>query len=227
MSPNSDNAMARFLFAILKQKNLRDIDWNQVAADPVLIEPISNGHAARMRFSRFRATVSGQTTSKRGRPSGKARAAKVKKGMQAKGDRSIKSEPGSASLSSYAQFSPESLASLTSPYMGDCDDFSARFLTPCSDDMAQGLSVRPSDLKDLRHTSGLMFPSLDGNSDFMNHASHDHTSSSHSPTTFSAFDVAYDLSSYGSGDINSQGISHSGGSQPLGDWDDRLHDQRF
>jgi hypothetical protein len=25
MSPNSDNAMARFLFAILKQKNLKDV----------------------------------------------------------------------------------------------------------------------------------------------------------------------------------------------------------
>ena len=25
MTPNSDNAMARFLFAILKQKNLKDV----------------------------------------------------------------------------------------------------------------------------------------------------------------------------------------------------------
>ncbi|RFU80941.1 hypothetical protein TARUN_1226 [Trichoderma arundinaceum] len=220
MSPNSDNAMARFLFAILKQKNLKDIDWNQVAADPVLIEPITNGHAARMRYSRFRATVTGHTPSKRGRPSDKARTAKVKKGVQAKKDKPIKPEPGSAGLSSYAQFSPESLASLTSPYMGDCDDFSARFLTPCSDDMTQGLSIPPSALEDIRHTSGLMFPPLDGNSDFMNHAGHDHSSTSHSPTTFSAFDVAYDLGNF-AGDINSQGLSHSGGSQPLGDWDDQ------
>jgi hypothetical protein len=28
MSPNSDNAMARFLFAILKQKNLRDVGFS-------------------------------------------------------------------------------------------------------------------------------------------------------------------------------------------------------
>jgi hypothetical protein len=105
--------------------------------------------------------------------------------------------------------------------MDDGDDFSARFLTPCSDDMAQGLSIPPSVLQDLRHTGGLMFPPLDGNSDFMNHASHDHTLTSHSPTTLSAFDVAFDLSRYATGDVNSQGLSHSSESQPLGDWDDR------
>ncbi|KAH6610230.1 hypothetical protein Trco_000250 [Trichoderma cornu-damae] len=224
MSPNSDSAIARLLFAILKQKDLRDIDWNQVAADPVLVEPITNGHAARMRYSRFRATVNGHTASKRARPSEKARAAKVKKGVQTKKDKPIKPEPGSASLSSYPQFSPDSLSSLASPYMGGCDDLGARFLTPCSDDMTQGLTVPPSALQHVRHTSGLMFPPLDDESDLMNLASRDHNVISHSPATLPTFDVAFDLS-YAAGDIDSQDLSHSGGSQPLGDWDDRLHDQ--
>lgn len=216
MSPNSDNAMARFLFAILKQKNLRDIDWSQVAADPVLIEPIANGHAARMRFSRFRSTITGHKPTKRGRPSDKTRISKPKKETQSKKETPIKPEPGSSSISSYPLFSPESLASLTSPYMDDAspylqdgDDFSGRFLTPCSDDMAQGLSISPSVLQDLQPTNGLMFPPLDGNSDFMNHAGHDHS-----------FDVAFDLNRFTT-DANSQGISQSSGSQPLGDWDDR------
>ncbi|KAM0516686.1 hypothetical protein ACHAPE_005320 [Trichoderma viride] len=220
MSPNSDNAMARFLFAILKQKNLRDIDWSQVAADPVLIEPIANGHAARMRFSRFRSTITGHKPTKRGgKPLDKNRVSKSsKKDTQSKKETLIKPEPGSSNISSYPLFSPESFASLTSPYMDDAspylqdgDDFSGRFLTPCSDDMAQSLSISPSVLQDLQPANGLMFPPLDGNSDFMNHAGHDH-----------AFDVAFDLNRFTTGDVSSQGISQSGGSQPLGgDWDDR------
>ncbi|PTB67507.1 hypothetical protein BBK36DRAFT_1115582 [Trichoderma citrinoviride] len=221
MSPNSDNAMARFLFAILKQKNLKDIDWNQVAADPVLIEPITNGHAARMRYSRFRATVTGHTPSKRGRPSDKSKVSKSKKGAPTKKEKPIKQEPGSSSLAGYPQFSPESLPSLTSPYMPDCDDFAARFLTPCSDDMTQALSMPPS-LESIRHPSSLMFPPLDGNSDFLNHTGHGGLPS----TSQSAFDMAYDLSGY-PGDVASQGLSHTGGSQPLGDWDDRLNDHHF
>lgn len=98
-----------------------------------------------------------------------------------------------------------------SPYLQDSDDFKGRFLTPCSDDMAQGLSISPSVLQDLQPANGLMFPSLDGNSDFMSHVGHDHT-----------FDAAFELNRFAPGDVNSQGISQSGGSQPLGgDWDDR------
>ncbi|OAA64400.1 hypothetical protein SPI_03047 [Niveomyces insectorum RCEF 264] len=53
----ANKAMARLLYAVLKQKSLKDIDWNKVARDPVLLEEISNGHAARMRYARFRAAV--------------------------------------------------------------------------------------------------------------------------------------------------------------------------
>ncbi|KIH94974.1 hypothetical protein SPBR_03705 [Sporothrix brasiliensis 5110] len=61
---NPDKAIARLLYAMLKQKSLKDIDWNQVAADPALLERISNGHAARMRYSRFRQSVDTQVAKK-------------------------------------------------------------------------------------------------------------------------------------------------------------------
>ncbi|KAL2263268.1 hypothetical protein VTK26DRAFT_7533 [Humicola hyalothermophila] len=64
---NNDNAMARFLFAILQQKCLKDIDWNKVARDPVLTQPITNGHAARMRYSRFKAAMLGHEPQRRNR----------------------------------------------------------------------------------------------------------------------------------------------------------------
>ncbi|KAJ5623928.1 hypothetical protein N7510_000237 [Penicillium lagena] len=56
----------KFLYAILKQLDLKSVDWNLVASQ---LE-ISNGHAARMRYSRFRQQMEGTTG---------ARAAKVKK----------------------------------------------------------------------------------------------------------------------------------------------------
>ncbi|EPE07457.1 hypothetical protein F503_08108 [Ophiostoma piceae UAMH 11346] len=62
---NPDKAIARLLYAMLKQKSLKDIDWNQVASDPVLLEGISNGHAARMRYSRFRNAVENSKSAKR------------------------------------------------------------------------------------------------------------------------------------------------------------------
>ncbi|KAH8706654.1 hypothetical protein BGZ61DRAFT_225128 [Ilyonectria robusta] len=190
MTPNSENAMARFLLAILNQKNLKDIDWNQVAADPVLMQPITNGHAARMRFARFRTAVNGHEPQKRNRTADKSRVTKSKKPSQAKRDSLVKSESG-MSLSSYANFSP---ASTTSPYLTDNrDDINPRFLTPCSDDMAHGLSVNPATLEDLRLRNGFG-PSMECNQDLMPQPGHDHISLAQSP--FHTFENAYDLSSY-------------------------------
>ncbi|KUJ09054.1 uncharacterized protein LY89DRAFT_318706 [Mollisia scopiformis] len=53
----SDTAIQELLYAILKQKCLKDIDWNLVAADPILTQTITNGHAARMRYSRFKKQI--------------------------------------------------------------------------------------------------------------------------------------------------------------------------
>ncbi|PCD41762.1 hypothetical protein AU210_004306 [Fusarium oxysporum f. sp. radicis-cucumerinum] len=124
MAPNSENAMARFLLAILNQKNLKDIDWNQVASDPVLIEPITNGHAARMRFARFKTTVLGTQPQKRTRPAGpadKSRVTKARKTQQPKKDSIGNSESGSS---------------------------------VSSDDMPQGLSINPASLEDTRQRNG-------------------------------------------------------------------------
>ena len=50
-----DGQTARFLYTILKQLDLKTIDWNLVA-DGL---DITNGHAARMRFSRFKQHMGG------------------------------------------------------------------------------------------------------------------------------------------------------------------------
>jgi len=210
--PNGDNATARFLFAILKQKNLKDINWEQVAKDPVLLDPAPNGHAARMRYSRFKATVTGQQPSKRNRtPSGeKSRVSKPsKKESRMKSEDIIKSESVGINLSSLAQYSPAT--SMSPPYPGDGrDDFSARFLTPCSDDMTQSLPLSAAAASVA----------------FLDQGSHDHPALPHSPS-FSAFESAYDLSGFGV--QGSQNGPDLGSSQALADyghdWATRYPDQ--
>ncbi|KAI0406953.1 hypothetical protein F4802DRAFT_60850 [Xylaria palmicola] len=94
MSSNNDNAMTRFLFAILRQKNLKDIDWNQVAHDPILAQEITNGHAARMRYSRFKSAMLGLEPTKRNRTGPpKSRVTKSKKDLKSRKGESVKSEP--------------------------------------------------------------------------------------------------------------------------------------
>lgn len=53
-----DGQTARFLYTIIKQLDLKAIDWNLVAAS---LE-ITNGHAARMRYSRFKQQIEGGAT---------------------------------------------------------------------------------------------------------------------------------------------------------------------
>jgi len=205
MSPNSDNAMARFLFAILKQKNLKDIDWNQVAQDPVLLQPISNGHAARMRYSRFRATVTNTEgrSSTKSKSNDKSRVSKPK----ARRDGSMGSTSSNSHIKqeyshagSLAHYSP---ASTTSPYLSD----NARFLTPCSDDMG---TINPAAVEDMSRPPPHGFsPHLD----FMNPAAH-----MHSPT-FSAFDdAAFDMADFTTETQPTQ--QHLEDCHP--DWNDRL-----
>ncbi|KAI9894836.1 MAG: hypothetical protein M1814_000056 [Vezdaea aestivalis] len=63
---------ARFLWTILKQLDHKSIDWNEVARDL----KITNGHAARMRFSRFKGQIEGRQPRKaaadRARPAPRA-----------------------------------------------------------------------------------------------------------------------------------------------------------
>ncbi len=58
---STDNQTAKFLYTILKQLDLKAIDWNQVAEGL----DITNGHAARMRFSRFKQHMEGIPTQPR------------------------------------------------------------------------------------------------------------------------------------------------------------------
>ncbi|KAI9647194.1 hypothetical protein NHQ30_003577 [Ciborinia camelliae] len=58
----NDGAINRLLYAILSQKCLKDIDWNKVARDPILSQEITNGHAARMRYSRFKKQMDSTTS---------------------------------------------------------------------------------------------------------------------------------------------------------------------
>ena len=118
MSAGSDNAMTRFLFAILQQKNLKDvsrpktsgriildskcltllkIDWNQVARNPVLSQEITNGHAARMRYSRFRSALLGLEPMRRNRTTTpKSRVTKSKKDPKPKKNDKAKAEPSAS-----------------------------------------------------------------------------------------------------------------------------------
>jgi hypothetical protein len=111
MANSVDNALARFLYAILKQKNLKDIDWNQVAHDEALIDPCPNGHAARMRYSRYKSTIEkaleNGESHKRSRTSEKGGITKPKKGPSSrKGSIGsiVKSESG-MNMASLAQVS--------------------------------------------------------------------------------------------------------------------------
>lgn len=167
-----------------------------------------------MRYSRFRATVSGPSeVQKRNRVEGKARVAKPK----GKGG-AIKSEAGSPHIKkehsqgvAMSQYSPVSMSS-ASPYLADLgDDFSARFLTPCSDDMAQGqgLAIHPAAVEEARRRQQSEFPpSLE----FINNHTHPYSPS------FSAFDDAtIDMSAF-SADSTGSNLNECGS-----DWADRLH----
>ncbi|ETS79505.1 hypothetical protein PFICI_09358 [Pestalotiopsis fici W106-1] len=94
---NNDNVMARFLFAILQQKNLKDIDWNKVASNPILAQEITNGHAARMRYSRFRSAMLGLEPQRRNRstkekPNRVTKSKKEPKDQKSKKEEAIKTE---------------------------------------------------------------------------------------------------------------------------------------
>ncbi|CCC10955.1 hypothetical protein SMACR_04184 [Sordaria macrospora] len=119
----TENAMARFLFAILQQKSLKDIDWNEVAASPFLSQKISNGHAARMRYSRFRASMLGTEPRPRNRTNpDKNRVTKTKKedGERPK-TKAVKVEKGKEG--GEESKSQSSQTSLPSPPLKDDQDF--------------------------------------------------------------------------------------------------------
>ncbi|KAJ2977914.1 hypothetical protein NUW58_g7664 [Xylaria curta] len=181
MSSNNDNAMTRFLFAILRQKNLKDIDWNQVAHDPILAQEITNGHAARMRYSRFRSAMLGLEPTRRNRTGPpKSRVTKSKKESKVRKDDSVKSEtpaPGSPPTASPEPPQPTSqkIKQENAPYnynnrltpaltpgpvsappvaIPNVSMIQNRFLTPCSDTdtFPPSPAMVPSPASDMIHS---------------------------------------------------------------------------
>ncbi|KAF6842947.1 hypothetical protein CMUS01_02603 [Colletotrichum musicola] len=225
MSSATDNQMTRFLFAILKQKNLKDIDWNAVAHDPILAQPITNGHAARMRYSRFRSAMLGLEPQKRNRaPANKNRVTKSKKEPRPKKEEDddaayrVKPEPGTAealtrpeirarspvkvkqehSQPPYRQqFTPASMASPPAP---ECQSTFQRLLTPCSDDMfsaPQNLQFSPS--SNMMGHSTFDLPPIMPCAHEQDHHQHHEPNSWGSSPIYSAFDAAYDIEGFGLG----------------------------
>lgn len=201
--------------------------------------PAPNGHAARMRFARFRASVMGHEPQRRNRTADKSRVTKSKKAQQPKRDSLAKSDSG-LSLSPYAQVRPSpkikqetiqpaylaqfSPASAPSPYFtaDGRDDTNTRVLTPCSDDMTHGFSVNPAALEDLRQRNGFG-PSMDCTTDFLQQTSHDPVGLAQ-PDAFHNFEAAYDLSNYRAGDAHSPDALELNGAQSLAEWTDRFND---
>ncbi|ROT43546.1 hypothetical protein SODALDRAFT_327748 [Sodiomyces alkalinus F11] len=231
---NTDNQMTRFLFAILKQKNLKDIDWNAVARDPVLAQPITNGHAARMRYSRFRSAMLGLEPQRRNRnANNKNKVTKPKKEYnkiaKKEEDEYIKSESGinnrpifsdanarssvkvkhEASQLSYhqSQFTPTSMGSPAGP---DCHPTPhMRLLTPSSDDMLPAPhTLQFSPQTGILGTFDMLATGHCGHEhDHEHDPIHDHASWANSPA-YSAFDAAFNIEGYGLGGMCDH---HSGG----------------
>ncbi|KAL6720268.1 hypothetical protein ACLMJK_002189 [Lecanora helva] len=93
----NDPAIAKFLYIILKQLDLKSIDWQEVANEI----GITNGHAARMRYSRLKAQMEGQPaasrTSKAAVP--RKRKAKADKGTnKAETSHEVQQQQGEASI---------------------------------------------------------------------------------------------------------------------------------
>jgi hypothetical protein len=74
-----DGPTARFLYTIIKQLDLKAVNWNVVAAS----QGITNGHAARMRYSRFKQQIEGAATQARESKAG-GKKGKEKEGKEGK-----------------------------------------------------------------------------------------------------------------------------------------------
>ncbi|KAM0813265.1 hypothetical protein AB5N19_13258 [Seiridium cardinale] len=209
---NNDNVMARFLFAILQQKNLKDIDWNKVASNPILASPISNGHAARMRYSRFRSAMLGLEPQPRNRTA-KEKPNRITKSKKEPRDSKLKKKEDGVKIESVAEsasvaestegsspaprikqesvpptyqnscLTPTSMS--TTPAAATHHVIQPRLLTPCSD--TDGYPTSPAMMPSPAHEMMNPQPSYDFP---MGHFGHDQTMWSHSPM-FPAYEPSY------------------------------------
>ncbi len=189
------------------------IDWNKVAHDPILAQEITNGHAARMRYSRFRASMLGLEPQRRNRAGAvpKSKVAKSKKEPKTKKEAAVKPDhaPGSPSLGDMmpkpalspqvkqeiSQTAAGPRLSLASPAVPDHTHFQARLLTPCSDTDLLGTpqAFAPSPASDMLHAETPF--------DFAGaaHCAHDHTASWSHGGAYQAFGMPYELEDYAAG----------------------------
>ncbi|KAI3327714.1 hypothetical protein HD806DRAFT_332513 [Xylariaceae sp. AK1471] len=228
MSSNNDNAMTRFLFAILRQKNLKDIDWNKVAHDPILAQEITNGHAARMRYSRFRSAMLGLEPTRRNRAGPpKSRVTKSKKDSKSRKDDSVKSESAAGSPPATSpeppQPAPQKIKQENTQYaynnrltpaltpgpvsvpptnMANTTMLQNRFLTPCSDTDTFPPSpvMASSPASDMIHSQGSY--------DFHPSACPDHVDPNW-PHGTSYFAAAYPFEDYTSAACDHQHLHHT------------------
>ncbi|KAK3683715.1 hypothetical protein B0T22DRAFT_468642 [Podospora appendiculata] len=218
MSSN-DETMKRLLFAILQQKDLKDIDWEKVANSPYLPQKISNGHAARMRYARYKQTVMGTEPQRRNRANpNKARVTKKKNADRAKmdeaGEYPIKSEHAlehhrdddafrdapiqqlqSPTIKEEGMSAPNSGLHLTGMAMTSkiqSRPDNTRLLTPCSDSeaLASSPGFTQSPVNQLLHAdASLDFPT-------QAHCSHSHAVSWHQSPAYAGFAAGYSMDNY-------------------------------
>ncbi|KAL8729259.1 MAG: hypothetical protein Q9166_004880 [cf. Caloplaca sp. 2 TL-2023] len=100
----TDAAVSQFLYTILKQLDLKSIDWQAVADE---LE-ITNGHAARMRYSRFKQQMEGIIPQHRKPKESTPRKRKNKSDKPADPDKKQKQEgQTAASIDSTEHMAPE------------------------------------------------------------------------------------------------------------------------
>lgn len=193
------------------------IDWNKVAHNPILSQEITNGHAARMRYSRFRASLLGIEPQRRNRNLNKSKVTKSKKEPKSKKEKeeTIKRDPSAApgarqedsktnikdeatvkrevqQCHSDVRLTPADLPPVS---MAEAQlQFHNRLMTPCSDtDLfapVSGYATSPA--SDMLHHD----QQFDYNGAAATHCAHEQASWQPSPS-YSPFPMApYELESY-------------------------------
>ncbi|PFH60024.1 hypothetical protein XA68_11545 [Ophiocordyceps unilateralis] len=113
--------------------NLASINWEQVACDPVLTQPIPNGHAARMRFFRFRKSIDKQCAQSRSSASGSSHLVTSSGGSEHATAAVLKREPA-VQLSPRFQCPPTPAVSNASPNLNNiANGFNSPFMESCAD----------------------------------------------------------------------------------------------
>lgn len=146
--------------------NFEQIDWNKVAHNPILSQEITNGHAARMRYSRFRSSLLGIEPQRRNRnpkDSNKSKVTKSKKEAKSakkeKDDQAaIKSDPGVVPQPDATAGSPK-VKNEASPIKKEATQNGYRFTT--ASELSPLATTLPDTTTQLHFTGRLLTPCSD------------------------------------------------------------------